>query len=266
MVRGGWPAAGCAAVLLVLAGCGRPAAEPEPVPKAGADVRAGAEEKATEEPAGLAPYTSTDELPQTLGADGTTIMVGDPDAALTIHMYEDLRCPVAQEFEATGGQAVRRDLMRRETKAEYTLASFMDDNLGGTGSAKAANALRAALEEEKFLEYLNVLFVHQPEGGADGFTDARLLELAGQVKGLRGPEFDAAVHTMKYRDFVSASQQAYLEAGESGEPEGPGTPTVLINDKRIPDQVAGVLYDHDVLGVLLWEIRKDPQRWETTPL
>jgi hypothetical protein len=104
-------------------------------------------------------------------------------------------------------------MLDRRTRTEYTLASFLDDRAGGRGSKKAVNALRAALERGKFVEYHEVLRAHQPEESTDGYTDACLLELAGKVKGLRSPEFNAAVKNMKYRSFVTASQKAYERAG-----------------------------------------------------
>ncbi|MFF6804186.1 DsbA family protein [Streptomyces sp. NPDC012616] len=88
-------------------------------------------------------------------------------------------------------------MLDRRVRAEYTLASLLDDRVGGTGSKKAVNALRAAVEEGRFVEYHEVLYANQPEESTDGYTDAYLLQLAGKVKGLRGPEFDAAVRSMK---------------------------------------------------------------------
>ncbi|GAA5016690.1 hypothetical protein GCM10023335_42640 [Streptomyces siamensis] len=51
-------------------------------------------------------------------------------------------------------------------------ASFLDDRVGGSGSKRAVNALRAALEEGKFVEYHEVLYANQPEESVDGCTDA----------------------------------------------------------------------------------------------
>ena len=247
-VRGGRWAAVCAAAVLTVAGCGRGTAE---VPTTQAS------------PAGTAaPYADMGELPEKLGADGTTITVGDPKAALTVHVYEDPRCPYCREFEITGGgPELREAMVRREAKTEYTLASFLDDRVGGNGSKKAVNALRAALEEGRFAEYHAVLYVHQPPESADGYTDAFLLELADQVDGLRGPEFDAAVKTMKYRSFVTASQKAYERAGGTEEPEGPGTPTAVINGRRIPTEYTGVLLDATSFADLLQRIRSNPLAW-----
>ncbi len=243
MVRGGRWVVLCAAVVMVMvmSGCGQRAAEHEP------------------------DFASAEKLPERLGADGTTITVGDPDAPVKVHLYEDPRCPYCEEFETTGGgPQLREALLDRWAMAEYTLASFLDDRVGGSGSKKAVNALRAALEEGKFVEYHEVLYANQPEESVDGYTDAYLPELAGQVKGLRSPRFDTAVRSMKYRAFVTASEKAYEKAGGAKEPEGPGTPTAVINDKRIPLEYGALLMESDTFAQLLQEIYDRPGEWENT--
>ncbi|WP_434091831.1 DsbA family protein [Streptomyces althioticus] len=212
---------------------------------------------------GLAdPYRSVEELPEELGRDGTTVRVGDPHAPVTVHLYEDPRCPVCEEFETTGaGPELRRATLEGTARTEYTLASFLDDRVGGSGSKKAVNALRAALEEDKFAEYHEVLYANQPEEVVDGYTDAFLLELAGHVEGLRGPEFDDAVRTMKYRDFVTASQKAYEKAGGPSDPRGPGTPTAVVNGTMIPAEYNAVLWDGEAFTEMLESVAR-VTRWE----
>ncbi|MFF0034484.1 DsbA family protein [Streptomyces avermitilis] len=243
MVRGGRWVVLCAAAVLMLAGCGQRAAEAMPG------------------------FESAEKLPEKLGKDGTTILVGDPDAKVSVCLYEDPRCPVCEEFETTGGSSkLRGAMLDRRARTEYTLASFLDDRVGGSGSKKAVNALRAALEEGKFVEYHEVLYANQPEESVDGYTDAYLLELAGKVEGLRSPGSNAAVKNMKYRSFVNASEEAYERAGGAKEPEGPGTPTAVINDKRIPVEYNGLLFDSDAFAGLLQQIYDKPWEWEETSL
>ncbi|MET8038129.1 thioredoxin domain-containing protein [Streptomyces sp. NPDC005345] len=243
MVPGRRVAVLCAAAVLMLAGCGQKAAQAKPA------------------------FESAGKLPEKLAKDGTTILVGDPDARMTVHLYEDPRCPYCEEFETTGGSPELREMMLdHRAKAEYTLASFLDDRLGGGGSKRAVNALRAALEEGKFVEYHEVLFANQPEESVDGYTNTYLLELASQVKDLDGPEFRAAVKNMKYRSFVTASERAYETVGGAKEPEGPGTPTAVINDKRIPMKYNGLLLNRTAFANLLQQISDKPWDWVATSL
>lgn len=253
-MRRGFAAAVTAIVLgATVAGCGQRygLSESEETGAASDSVRPGAA------------YAGLADVPERLEQDGTTITVGDPGAAVTVHLYEDPRCPVCEEFEITGAAPeLRAATIRRETRTQYTLASFLDDRVGGSGSKKAVNALRAALEAGKFAEYHDMLYANQPEESTDGFTDAYLLELAGRIEGLRGPAFDSAVRTMKYRSFVVASEKAYERAGGEKEPEGPGTPTAVINDVRIPVEKSGLLYDGTVFSTLLSMIRATPEDWQ----
>ncbi|MFE2146868.1 DsbA family protein [Streptomyces sp. NPDC059456] len=237
----------CAALAVAAAGCGRgPSAASGPQAEAG--------------PAPAA-YAGVTELPESLASDGTTIMVGDPRAKTVVHLYEDPRCPVVAEFESTGAKAIRAQTVGRQVRTEYTLASFKDARLGGDGSKRAVNALRAALEAQRFTEYHAVLVESQAEVEASGgYTTERLLELAARVPGLRSETFDAAVTAMKYGDFVTASQTAYQHTGD--DPLGPGTPAVTINAKMVPEKIYGNLFEEDLAADLLTTIRKDPVTWQ----
>lgn len=201
---------------------------------------------------GVTAYANVEAVPEQLAADGTTIVVGDPKAPVTVGLLEDPRCPVCEEFERTGGggPVLEEAVVRRVARAQYTMASFLDDRLGGGGSQRAVNALRAALEAGKFAEFHAVLYANQPEEETDGFTTARLLDLAGTVPGLRSPAFDSAVKTMKYRDFVTASEKAY-EAKGTEKGKGPGTPTAEIDGYVIPASANGVLFDADAFTKIL---------------
>ncbi|OLZ69548.1 hypothetical protein AV521_18500 [Streptomyces sp. IMTB 2501] len=196
---------------------------------------------------GKADYARSADVPEQVEPDGTSILVGDPQARVTVHLYEDPRCPYCEEFETSGGGPVlTKWILRRKVKVEYTMASFLDGRLGGNGSKKAVNALRAAVEEGKFTEYHAVLYQNQPSEEVDGFADARLLQLASKVKGLRSPSFDTAVKSMKYRDFVDSSEKVFAAAGHYNGHAGPGTPTAEVNGYRIPVEYSGLLYKADL--------------------
>ncbi|MGV2918275.1 DsbA family protein [Streptomyces alfalfae] len=234
---------------LMLTGCG------EQVP---------ASAQATEQEKKVSPYADAKQLPERLAADGTTIVVGDPAASTKVRVYEDPRCPVVEEFESLGGASVLREMtVDREVRTEYTFASFRDDRMGGDGSKRAVNALRAALEVGKFVEYHEVLFRNQIEvESSDGFTTSTLLELADEVSGLRSDSFDQAVKTMKHESFVKASQEAY-DSANGDEPLGPGTPSVFIHGKEVPESHFGSLFETDRFKELLVSAHRAPGWWKT---
>lgn len=170
------------------------------------------------------------KLPSQLAADGRTVVVGEADAKNTASIYEDPRCPFCKQFELTNGQQLAEAAEKGGLKIEYTLASFLDDRLGGHGSKKAANALRASVEKKKFPQFHALLYQNQPTETRDGFTNERLLDLASKIKGLRGSSFDKAVKDNKYGDWVAASQKAYEKAKVGG------TPAMKLNGKKVPNK------------------------------
>ena len=132
-------------------------------------------------------------------------------------------------------------LLRGKVRIEYTMGSFLDRD-GSGGSKRAVNALRAALEKDLFLEYHQILYTLAVPGAPDTFTTEGLLSLAGQVEGLRGKHFDAAVEELTYREFVSASERALGAA-----PEVEGTPTLLIDGGPVSPEHGSVLYEPDLI-------------------
>ncbi|MFI6940622.1 thioredoxin domain-containing protein [Streptomyces sp. NPDC050418] len=166
-------------------------------------------------------------LPAKLAADGTTVVVGKADAPHTVRVYLDPQCPYCAKFETGGGEGLAKAVRDGKAKAEYTVASFLDQGREGA-STRAANALRAALDAGKFAEYHAALYASQPEEGSAGaYGTEHLLKIADQVKGLRGAAFDKAVKDMTYKEWVRKSEKAFEASGERG------TPAVLIDGKKL---------------------------------
>lgn len=186
-------------------------------------------------------------LPARMEADGTTITVGDPAAPKTVHVYEDPRCPICQAFEKAAGPQLAALAADGRIRIQYTLASFLDEKLGGEGSLRAGNALRASVEAGRgaFTTYHETLYAHQPSETEDGFTDAYLLKLAEGVDGLRGAAFDQAVGKGSYRDFVTASEDAFVKSGATG------TPYVTIDGEAVSQADLQKLFDPASFALLL---------------
>ncbi|WJV47891.1 DsbA family protein [Streptomyces flavofungini] len=157
---------------------------------------------------------------------GGVITVGKPGAEHTVKVYEDPRCPFCKKFEEGGAQALVGPLAVGDVKVEYTIASFLDRNLGGSGSVNAANALRAAVEAGKFPQFHSALFVNQPEESEDAFTPAFLLKIAEKV-GLRDAAFRNAVTNSTYKSWVGTAMKAFQEDGITG------TPTVVVDGEKV---------------------------------
>ncbi|EPH41566.1 thioredoxin domain-containing protein [Streptomyces aurantiacus] len=160
---------------------------------------------------------------------GGVITVGKPSAKHTVKVYEDPRCPFCKKFEEGGAQALVGPLSAGDVKVEYTIASFLDKNFGGSGSVNAANALRAAVEAGKFPQFHSAVFTNQPEESEDAFTPAFLLKIADTV-GLRDAAFKKAVNNGTYKSWVGTAMEAFGKDGISG------TPTVVVDGEKAPSE------------------------------
>ncbi|WP_329500082.1 DsbA family protein [Kitasatospora herbaricolor] len=166
----------------------------------------------------------------TSGPDGTVITYGKPDAAHTLQVFEDFRCPVCKTFEKAHGKAVQQLADDGTYKIEYHLAAFLDVNLGGRGSRAALAAAGAAANEgvDKFKQFHDVLYANQPEERVDGFGDVnRILALAEQVPGLKTEAFTKAVTEGTYAPWAAKVAEAFNSSGVTG------TPTVKLDGKPV---------------------------------
>jgi protein-disulfide isomerase len=163
-------------------------------------------------------------------ADGTTIVYGNPSAKNTLQVYEDFRCPICDELEKSAGPAIQALADNGTYKIEYHMATFLDANDGGNGSAVALNAAAAALNEStaKFKAFHDVLYANQPPETTDGFNStAEMLKLAAKVPGLVTPAFTKAVEDNTYMPWVNKVTEAFNNSGVEA------TPTFKLNGKQL---------------------------------
>lgn len=87
------------------------------------------------------------------------LLTGFPEPAVPIvgAVRADRR---SEQFETSGGgPQLRRAILDRSASAQYTLASFLDDRIGGNGSKKAVNALR--VDGGQLVEYHELLYLYR---------------------------------------------------------------------------------------------------------
>jgi protein-disulfide isomerase len=162
----------------------------------------------------------------TTGTNGTVITYGKADAANTLDVYEDFRCPICDKLERADGATIKQLADDGTYKIQYHMGTFLDDNLGGSGSVTALAAAGAALNEStaKYEAFRTVLYANQPDEQNDGFASTdTLLALASKVPGLRSAAFDAAVRNGTYKPWAEQVGAAFDSSGVTG------TPTVLLN-------------------------------------
>lgn len=162
------------------------------------------------------------------GKDGLAIQVGADDAPSTLTIWEDFRCPVCAQFENAFRDTITDLAHSGQIKVEYHLATIIDGNLGGSGSLRAANAAACAQDLGKFPAYHDVLYRNQPAENDDAFAkNSKLIDLAGEVKGLDTPAFRTCVDDGTHDSWVGKSDRAFRDGGFQG------TPTALLNGESI---------------------------------
>ncbi|WP_425824912.1 thioredoxin domain-containing protein [Streptomyces fractus] len=167
----------------------------------------------------------------TSGTDGTTVTYGDKDSKNTLDVYMDMRCPYCAEFEQTDGTTIQKLADDGDYKIVYHFGTFLDDNLGGTGSINALNALGAALNvsTDAFAEYQHVLWENHPDENDDKFSgNSDLIDLAQQVPALKDNQsFNDAVNNGTYYPWAQKMSDQFGSSGVTG------TPTVELNGKKL---------------------------------
>ncbi|MDT0346504.1 thioredoxin domain-containing protein [Streptomyces litchfieldiae] len=176
----------------------------------------------------------TEPPANTSGEDGLTIRIGDENAANTLTLFEDARCPACAAFEQGTGATVREGMENGDYAVEYVFGTFLDGNLTGSGSKNALNALGAALNvsPEAFLDFHDALYsaeFHPAESTDEFGDDERLIEIAQTVPELEGnQEFEDAVTNDTFAVWALQMSDKF-----DADPDVEGTPTLKFNGEVV---------------------------------
>src|SRR5260221_1956917 len=149
-------------------------------------------------------------------------------AKVTLQIWEDVRCPYCKIAEDMLGDTYRGYADAGKIKVEFHLVDLIDRVGGGQGSLVGGSSLACAQDVSfaDFMAYHNLFYKDQPKETTDSFGSVtNVLNLAGQVQGLRGAAFDACATDGKYAPWVKANYDA-LSAKLNG---SPGTPDFYID-------------------------------------
>lgn len=159
--------------------------------------------------------------------DAKPIAVGKQDAPAKLTVYEDFRCPACGQFEKQFSPTIRSLEKKGKLRTDYHLVTIIDDNMGGKGSHRAANAAACAEDAGRFRRFHDVLYRNQPPEQSDAFSSRdRLIELAGKA-GVNGSRFRDCVTEDTHADWVKKTGDAFKKSGHQS------TPTVLLDGKNI---------------------------------
>jgi len=166
-------------------------------------------------------------------ADGLSL--GDPNAPVTIDVFEDFQCPACQRFtEGTEPLVIQNLIATGQARYVFHNYPFLDGNgVGSNGeSDQAANAAMCANEQDKFWEMHSTLYANWNGENQGAFSDRRLQAMAESI-GLDTDAFNSCFSANKYETEIQADFDLGEQMGVSG------TPTVFVNGQRVgqPRQV-----------------------------
>ena len=171
--------------------------------------------------------------------DGAAVRIGDPDAPVTVTVYEDFLCPACRSFEDTLGATLTQLVDEGTAAVEYRPVAILDHASTDAYSTRALNAAAVVTDAAgsgAFLAFHELLFAHQPAEGGAGLGDDQLITLAEQA-GATGEQVEAGIRDQAYADWT---RRVTDEASRDGLT---GTPTVRVDGEELQTRTPQGLQD-----------------------
>lgn len=161
------------------------------------------------------------------GGTSNAILVGQPDAPVTVDIYLDFQCPICKAFEAQAGSSLQQLVKDGTIRIAYHPVAYLDRLSSGTRySSRSSSASGCAADVDAFEAFKDALFAQQPPENGTGLTDDELVQIGAQA-GADSPGFASCVRTEKYADWTASLTDAASAAGVNG------TPTILVNGQTV---------------------------------
>lgn len=151
------------------------------------------------------------------------MVLGQPDAKVTLLEFADLQCPVCKGYsEEFLPQVIENQVRSGEAKLDYRTFTIIDTN-----SIPAAEAAIAASKQGRGWNYVEIFYRNQGEEGTDYVSDEFLTAIARAAK---VPDIARWNHDRRSTSVEAEVEEATAEAerlGFEGTPsfavQGPGT-------------------------------------------
>lgn len=181
--------------------------------------------------------TTTAALAGCLGGGGTDSgdqadsmpapVMGDPDAAVTVAVYEDFACPHCQSWVLEHLPSIERDYVESgEIRYEHHDFPIPVHEKWSWDVAVAARSVQDRAGDAAFFEFAHTMYEN-----LGGYADSVVRQAANDV----GADGDAVVDDMAndvFRPDVEADRNAGSDAGVRG------TPTVFVNGQPLDSYAA----------------------------
>jgi protein-disulfide isomerase len=157
-----------------------------------------------------------------------TVVTGNPQAPVTIDIYEDFLCPACGQFERDYHQRFAQAAADGKAKLVYHPVAILDDLSTPPGySTLAAGAALCAADAGIFPRFHDSLYGAQPHEGGRGWTSDQLQQL-GRALGA-GDNFARCVQTDAKPRITAATENASRYISGLRPDHRFGTPSVLLN-------------------------------------
>lgn len=166
-----------------------------------------------------APEVAVDELMKP--GDLPDIVVGSPDAKVTVVEYSSLTCPHCANFQAKVFPEFKTKYIDTG-KVRFITREFPLDNLAAAGAM-----LARCVEPSKSFDFVELMFAKQEEWARGPNPKAKLFEIAKQA-GFSEESFEKCLTDQALLDKVNA-----VRTRASDKFQIASTPTFFINGKRL---------------------------------
>ncbi len=153
------------------------------------------------------------------------VILGDPNAPVTLIEYSDFQCPFCGRFYSQTEPLIKENYIQTgKVKFVYRHFAFL-----GPESRAAANAVECAKDQGSFWDFHNEIFDAEIRDGQEhnGNLDRALFLSIAQKLGLDTAEYTSCLDTNKYNDKVESDYNVAQQLGVAA------TPTIFVNDKMI---------------------------------
>jgi len=154
--------------------------------------------------------------------------LGDPNAKVTIDVFEDFQCPACKQFSEQIEPLIIQNLVATgKAKYVYHNYPFIDGRTTDSGgeSDQAANASMCAREQGKFWEMKAIIYANWNGENQGSLRNNRLVTMAENI-GLDMTAFNKCFDANTYKNDIQADFDLGNQMGVSG------TPSVFVNGAR----------------------------------
>ena len=164
-----------------------------------------------------------DGEPADLSLNSEDVILGDPNAKVTIIEYGDFQCPFCGLFFSEAEAQIREDYVKSgKVKFVYRHFAFLDSSPSITlkESHMAAEATECAKDQGKFWQFHDEIFEAEIQDGREhnGNLNREFLMSLARKLGLKDLDFAKCFDSHKYADKVQADYEGAQKVGVSATP------------------------------------------------